>query len=86
MNVVYKLTFKKSVSKDLKKISKQDVEKIFDKLETELRFKAGSLPMLQGQFAGLRKFRIGNYRVIFTIIDDTVLVLRIQHRKEVYRN
>ncbi|MBW1863953.1 MAG: type II toxin-antitoxin system RelE/ParE family toxin, partial [Deltaproteobacteria bacterium] len=34
---------------------------------------------------GLRKFRIGDFRVIFSIIGDTALVLRIRHRKEAYR-
>ncbi|MCK4768428.1 MAG: type II toxin-antitoxin system mRNA interferase toxin, RelE/StbE family, partial [Desulfobacula sp.] len=43
------------------------------------------LPELKGQFAGLRKYRIGNYRIIYAIIDNSVLILRIQHRKNVYK-
>jgi len=84
--LAYKITFKKSVAKDLKKIPKQEVENIIKKLETELIYKAETLPMLQGNFAGLRKFRVGNHRVIFTIINDNILILRIQHRKDVYKN
>ncbi len=83
--MAYKITFKKSVSKDLKKIDQTDVLKILRKIETELASKANTLPELQGQFAGLRKFRVGNYRIIFTIIDETILILRIQHRKDVYK-
>jgi addiction module RelE/StbE family toxin len=41
---------------------------------------------LQDQFAGLRKYRVGDYRVIYAIIKESVLILRIQHRKDVYRN
>ena len=82
----YKVTFKKSVAKDLKKISAENVDRILRKIDSELPGKAESLPMLQGDFAGLRKYRIGNYRVIFSIIDATILILRVQHRKEVYKS
>ena len=81
----YKITFKKSVTKDLKKITQTDVIKILNKIETELASKADNLPELQGQFAGLKKYRVGNYRIVFTIIDKTILILHIQHRKDVYK-
>lgn len=81
----YKIAFKKSVSRDLKKLSKDDAERILDKIEQDLPEKADIFPLLTGKFAGLRKFRIGDYRVIYTIIENTVLVLRISHRRDVYR-
>lgn len=81
-----RITFKKSVAKDLKRISAKDVDRILCKINSELPGKANSLPMLQGDFAGLRKYRIGDYRIIFSIIDGNILILRIQHRKEVYKN
>jgi len=84
--LTYKITFKKSVAKDLTKIGRPESERILNKLNTELSVKADQLPELQGQFAGLRKYRVGEYRVIFTIIDDSVLILRIRHRKNVYRS
>jgi addiction module RelE/StbE family toxin len=82
----YKIAFKKSVSRDLKKIDKEQVEKILNKIETELSQKAETLPTLTGKFSGLRKFRVGNFRVIFSIIGNTALVLRIGHRKDVYKS
>ena len=83
--MTYNITFKKSVAKDLKKIDCREADRILKKLISELSVKADQLPELQGQFAGLRKYRIGNYRVIYAIIDDSVLVLRIRHRKNVYK-
>lgn len=81
-----KITFKSSVSKDLKKIDKSTAKEILDKLESELSVNAEKYPILKGKFAGLRKFRVGDYRVIYSILgDDTVLILRIAHRKEAYR-
>ena len=81
----YKIAFKNSVSRDLKKLNKEDAERILDKIEQDLPEKADTFPLLAGKFSGLRKFRIGDYRVIFTITDNTVLVLRISHRRDAYR-
>ncbi len=33
--------------------------------------------MLSGKFTGLRKYRMGNYRVIYSIIDESILILLI---------
>jgi mRNA interferase RelE/StbE len=81
----YKIAFKKSVSRDLKKIGPDQAERILIKIEKDLPQRADTFPSLTGSFAGLRKFRIGDYRVIFTILEDTVLILRISHRRESYR-
>ena len=82
----YSILFKSSVSKDLKKIDKRKVKEILDKIETELSENAKENPTLRGKFTGLRKYRVGDYRVIYSILNDnTVLILRIAHRKEVYR-
>jgi len=81
----YKITFKKSVSRDLKKIGQSQAKNILDKIEEELPLKADQYPQLKGRFSGLRKCRIGDYRVIFSLLNDTVLITRIKHRKEVYR-
>lgn len=42
---------------------------------------------LVGELEGLRSARRGGYRVIYEIFDDgeTVLIHRIQHRRDVYR-
>jgi mRNA interferase RelE/StbE len=82
----YKIAFKKSVSRDLKKIDKEQAQRILNKVESELSGKAGILPALTGKFSGLKKFRVGDSRIIFTIKGDTALILRIGHRKEVYKS
>jgi len=73
------------VAHDLRKIDKKQADKILGKIEEVLPAKADTFPVLTGKFAGLRKFRIGNYRVIYAISVDTVLILRVSHRREVYR-
>jgi len=81
----YKISFKKSVFKDLNRLSKPEAKKILDKIESDLPSTASECPMLKGKFKGLRKFRVGTYRIIFAILEDQILILRIDHRKEVYK-
>lgn len=83
--MAYNITFKKSVAKDLKKIDRSEADRILRKITSELSMQADELPELKGQFAGLRKYRIGNYRVIYAIINDSVVILRTRHRKDVYK-
>ncbi len=82
--MAYRILYKKSVQRDLKKLGKTEARRILDQLETELSQKPEAYPMLKGEFAGLREFRIGDYRVIYALIDDIVLVLRIGHRRDIY--
>ena len=82
----YRITFKKSVARDLKKIDRHQADAILRKIQEELPDQAETLPVLAGRFSGLRKFRIGDYRVIFSIVGDSVIILRIGHRREIYRS
>lgn len=43
--------------------------------------------VLTGEFSGLWRYRVGDYRLIVSIEDDRliVLVLRLGHRRQVYR-
>lgn len=71
--------------RDLKKLSKAEARRILDQIDKELSRKADIYPVLKGQFAGLRKFRVGDYRVIYAIFQNEVLILRIGHRRNVYK-
>ena len=73
------------MARDLKKIDRVQADRVLRKIEDELPVKAETFPVLTGKFSGLRKFRIGEYRVIYSTIGDIVLILRISHRREAYR-
>ncbi|NCA11678.1 type II toxin-antitoxin system RelE/ParE family toxin [bacterium] len=57
----------------------------FRQLEREPR-RHSAIRMLTGPFAGMRRYRIGDWRAIFTIDEERSLVsvLAIAHRREVY--
>jgi len=83
--LAYNITYKKSVHRDLKKLSKEEAGRILNRIEEELSKKADTYPVLKGRFAGLRKFRVGDYRVVYAILGDDVLILRIGHRRDIYK-
>ena len=43
---------------------------------------------LKGDLRGLRRLRVGNYRVLYEVRDDelVVLVVRVAHRRDAYRS
>jgi mRNA interferase RelE/StbE len=83
--LAYKITYKKSVAKDLRGMGKDQALRILRNIDAELSQNPEKTPALTGRYAGLRKYRIGDYRIIFALLGDEVLVLRIRHRKESYR-
>jgi mRNA interferase RelE/StbE len=84
--LVYNVTYKKSVQRDLKQLSKPEAKRILDQIEQELAKDPESNPVLKGQFTGLRKFRVGDYRVIYSLLETEIRILRIGHRRDVYRH
>lgn len=74
------------MARDLRRLDKAEANRVLTKLGEELPQRADSCPELTGKFAGLRRLRVGEYRVIFAILGETVLVTRIAPRRDVYRS
>jgi addiction module RelE/StbE family toxin len=83
--LAYNIVYKKSVYRDLKKLAKPEAKRILDHIEKDLIKQPEANPVLKGQFAGLRKCRVGDYRVIYALMGLDILILRIGNRKDVYK-
>jgi mRNA-degrading endonuclease RelE of RelBE toxin-antitoxin system len=83
--LAYSIVYKDSVSRDLARLGKAETRHILARSEKDLVRKADSCPVLKGKWAGLRKYRVGNYRVIFAILGAKILILRIAHRLDVHQ-
>jgi len=81
----YKIVYKSSAFKDLKHLDKNIARHILYKLETRLSDNPNCGTPLKGQFKGLLKYRIGDFRVVYTKTSSEVLILRIGQRKNVYK-
>jgi mRNA interferase RelE/StbE len=82
----YKIEFVKSATKEIKKLD-QTTAKIILRGIHELSENPRPHGAIKLVGEPSWRLRIGNYRVIYDIKDDTVLVLilKIAHRREVYR-
>jgi len=85
--VTYSLQIKKSAAKALAKISKNDRFRLIGAID-RLREEPNAGGVLKGEFAGLRRLRVGSYRIIYEVIDDqlVILVVRVANRRDVYRS
>ena len=83
----YRIEWRPSIKKDLKRVSKSEVPRIIKAVEalSDTPRPSGSTK-LSGSESTYR-IRIGSYRVIYEIYDDTILieVVKVGHRKDVYK-
>jgi mRNA interferase RelE/StbE len=83
----YRLLYKKTTVKDIQSLSSQIRRRLALKLEffidqeDPLNFAEPLTKPADAQY----RYRVGDYRVLFDIEDGNIIVLRVQHRSEVYR-
>lgn len=82
----YSIRIKSSAVRDLKNVNSTDRHRIVTAIDA-LSGQPHKGSLLKGDLRGLRRIRVGNYRVIYEVLDNEliVLVVRVSHRREVYR-
>ena len=83
MNETYSVELKKSAVKDLKKIPRADAVRIAQKLKKLENNLTGDVKQLTN-FTPEYRLRVGNWRVLFEIQENTIIVYRIKHRRHAY--
>jgi len=83
----YEVRFRKSVGKDFARIPKRDAQRIIAAIAG---LADDPRPPQSKKLSGSEKYRLrcGVYRVLYEIQDDVlvVCVVKVGHRREVYRN
>jgi mRNA interferase RelE/StbE len=82
---MFKIVLTKRVLKDIEKIDIKTKTYIGNKLKTLSDDPIGVSKKLSNPVIGTYRFRIGDYRVIFDLEKDEVIVLRIGHRRDIYK-
>ncbi len=81
----YTLIYTQRAERDITGLDSRTKERIG---KTLLRYKEEPLryaEKLSDSRLGTYRFRIGDYRVVFDIEGDEIVVLRVGHRREIYR-
>lgn len=85
-DVSYSVRIKSSAARELDRLPRDARERLITAIDG-----LGEQPLagalLKGGLRGLRRLRVGNYRIVYEILDDdlVVLVIRVAHRREAYR-
>lgn len=83
----FDIIWHEKITDDLKGISRDTARKIIGRIKDYLATSPISLGKpLKGRFAGLYRYRYGDWRVIYSIdaASQTITILRISHRKDIY--
>ena len=84
----YNVEFKPSALKDLKKLPINIQKRIAKKLDYILNQNEPldyAAPLIGNSIAGDYRFRLGDYRVVFDLVKNKLIIILIEHRREVYR-
>jgi len=83
---MYSVEIENRCLRELKKLDKTVVRRAFMLIEEVIVKDPHSGKKLKGKYSGLFSYRFSDYRIIYEIIQQKLLIviLRIRHRKDVY--
>lgn len=80
-----RIEYKASVAKDLRRLDASIRARVIERIQQQLSDPALVHQPLNGEYTGLFKLRVGDYRAIYSRSLDTIVVMRVGHRSEAYR-
>ncbi|MCI0560537.1 MAG: type II toxin-antitoxin system RelE/ParE family toxin [Nitrososphaera sp.] len=81
---MHQIELKPRAIKDLKGIAKPEARKIVEKIMGLGQGLIGDIKRLTN-FTPEYRMRVGDYRILFEVEEGTIVVYRIKHRNEAYR-
>ncbi|MEP6714472.1 MAG: type II toxin-antitoxin system RelE/ParE family toxin [Terriglobia bacterium] len=80
-----KILFLSGVPAEVRAIPKPMALGILKALHRYIETGQGGVKPLAGEFAGLLRLRVGEYRVLFDESEDSITVHRVRNRKDAYQ-
>jgi len=80
-----KINIRKSAIKDLKKIDSKSKERLHTKILNLKNFPDISNIKKLTNFEPAYRMRVGDYRILFDVTEDSIEIGRILHRKDSYQ-
>ena len=79
------LLYTKTAAKDILKLDVVAKKKIKKKLEIYSRNPLVTSKKLINSAIGTYRWRVGNFRIVFDMEGEKIIILRVGHRREIYR-
>ncbi len=81
-----KVEWQKQATKDLDKIDFKIAQRVVTKVDWFANnFSLITPEPLHGKFKGTYKLRVGDYRIVYMLKEDIIIILSVAHRNEVYK-
>ena len=83
--MLYTLVYTRTASRDIQKLDTVVKKRIKKKIEEYSQDPILHAKKLVNSAIGTYRWRIGNYRLVFDMDENKIVVLRVGHRREIYR-
>jgi mRNA-degrading endonuclease RelE of RelBE toxin-antitoxin system len=70
---------------DFRRLDRATAMRVFDGILHYARTGGGNIEPLHGDMAGSFRLRLGDYRVLFTLEDNSMRIFGVRNRREAYR-
>ena len=81
----FTLSFSKRGLKDVSSLEPQFQQQVFSGLQEVCLQGIGDIKAMKGEYKGLLRIRIGDFRAVVEVVQSTISVVEITHRKDAYR-
>lgn len=84
---MYRLEIDERAIKEFKRLTPKIRRKIAEKLDFYIQLENPLVfaKRLKDFEAGEYRFRMGDYRIVFDVIEKTIKIMRVGHRREIYK-
>jgi mRNA interferase RelE/StbE len=81
----YSIEWLDEAAADVRAIDRASAMHLFEGILRFSRTGAGDVNTLRGDMAGAFRLRLGDYRVLFTLAENSMRIFGVRHRSEAYR-
>ena len=82
---VVKIEWREEARAAVRRLERAVAMDIFEGVLRYARTGSGDVKPLRGDLAGSFRLRLGDYRVMFELQNDTMRIFGVRHRREAYR-
>jgi len=81
----YRIEWLDEAKADVRALDQPTAMRLFEGILRFARTRSGDVNALHGDMAGSFRLRLGDYRVLFMMQDDTMRIFGVRHRSQAYR-
>jgi len=85
MSPPYRIEWLDDAQADVRRLDRPTALRLFDGILHYARTGGGNVEPLHGDMAGSFRLRLGDYRILFTLQENTMRIFGVRNRREAYR-